>query len=189
MIKVKLYYIREDVVKEKPSYDPLDYLELNENETIIMKGERVRLYCWADHKFSQKVFEKQRNMKNFITRKICMSNNDFDTFGRRNIDQRISVEKHWYGKNYIELALTNLESDMFLSTYDYFDEDFQDICMELDTMHMIYDIMKRKHQKSLENMGLFNIINIARSIELGEYVVPDLNVIHFMIETFGFTYI
>lgn len=186
MTKVSLFYIIEDMVDDPGNI--FDWLEWDLTPTKYIQGKAVRLYGWTADKKVKNLFMKQRNMKKFIIRNEKIEDIEYSEMTYKYHDYMLTIENFIHGKGTITFALSGAEYDTIIASFDYADEDFQDVCMDMDTMSIIFDIMREKYQKYLKGMGLFYIFDICEDLSIGDYPAIQVNVLHMMLNIYGFTF-
>lgn len=180
--KSYLFFIKIHEVEDDPSYQMLREMIMENSQGVYyFDGEPCYLYAVTSNKRWAKEFQLMRNMNNFVLKKERLKM-------YVPIDLQLQEAAYDYGDDAITFVTTHLEDESYNGTFEFIDDELEDVRDRIYNMDEIMPILKKPYQKYVINSGIINIIDFLTRIETGEPVYLSMDFMGYMFREFHFTF-
>lgn len=177
-----LFFLKIHEVQDDPSYQMVsEIIRENSEDVYYFDGEPCYLYAVTSEKRLAKEFRLMRNMNNFIMIKKKISR-EFSS------DLILQESYYDYGNEAITFVTTRFEDESYNATFDYIDDELEDVGDQTYIMDEIIPMLKAPFQKSIINSGILNVVDFINRVETGEPTYLIMDFMKYMFRDFHFTF-
>ena len=190
-MKIYIIFLKYDEVQNDESFE---WMQQNLYDSILesihyINNERCLLYAYVDDKKMAEEFMSTRNPNKFVMITEKMSREEYKRLYKEYKPSLLSRYYFHHGKKDISLVLTEDEYGFYEGNMEWVEDEFDETVYAYPYMKYIFKIFKPKYQKTMKNFGIFDIFDICEALQIGECALINVNIVHFLLKWYRFTFI
>lgn len=190
-MKIYVFFLIYDKVQLEESFEWMkdNLWDDVSKEFHYIGNKRCLLYAYTDDKKMAEEFITYRNTKKFVMETYKMSKAEYADFYTSHNNGLLSRYTFYHGNRSIQLVLTQDEYGFYEGNMEWVEDEFEETVYAYPIMKEIMKMLKPKYQKLLKGFQIQELFDICNGIQIGDPIAISVNIVHFLLKWYRFTFI